>query len=117
MASWPGTLPATPLLRGYAESPPDLTIRTQMDQGPAKIRRRFTAAPRPMRFAFNMTTAQIAILDTFYVTTLSGGALTFTFTNPRTAATDTYRFLSPPTYTPWSGSYWRVELDLEIVAA
>ena len=114
MAAWPATLPQSPLVEGYSEETPDLVVRTSMDEGPAKIRRRFTANVRNITHNYLLTQAQVATLDTFFVTTLAGGALTFTFINPRTAATDTYRFRSQPTYVPVSGSLWRTRLDLEI---
>ncbi len=45
MATWPATLPA-PALSSLRETPPDNLIRTQMDKGPAKVRRRTTANVR-----------------------------------------------------------------------
>ena len=96
--TWPSTLPA-PLTTGYTEEAPSGTIRTQMDAGPAKLRRRYTAAPRPFSLSYRMTLAQVATLDTFYVTTARAGTLRFNWTNPRTGAACEARFLSPPQYT------------------
>jgi hypothetical protein len=51
---WPIELPQRPLVEGYGEDMPDLDIASQMDIGPAKVRRETTAAPYlltvPMRF-------------------------------------------------------------------
>lgn len=114
-ASWPVTLPQDVLVQGYAEAFPSTTLRTQMDAGPAKTRRRFTASVRPLRVTMPLTRAQVALLDTFYTDTLEGGALEFTWTHPRTLAAVTLRFVSPPQPVPDSGAWWRVDLDLEVL--
>lgn len=116
MVAWPGSLPQDVLVDGYDETFPNGKLRTQMDQGPAKQRRRYTAAVRPLRVMIEGTRAQMAILDDFYVTTLAMGALTFTKTMPRTLATVTFRFVSqPPKPVPASGNSWAAMLDLEIL--
>lgn len=111
--TWPATLPQLPSIKGWNEKPPELTIRTNMDAGPAKVRRRFTAGVRPQSFSLTMTTAQVAIFDDFFVTTLSGGADRFTWTNPRTSASVEFRFKSIPQYKPISGAYYEVSFELE----
>ena len=113
MADWPSTLPQIPLQRGFSESPPDTTIRTKMDAGPAKLRRRFTANVRPINSSFILTKAQIAILDTFYVTTTVGGSASFTWLDPRTKVLKSFRFTAPFEYVLISGDLWTVSLKLE----
>jgi len=113
MSSWPSTLPALPLRSGFSESPPDTTIRTSMDAGPAKIRRRFTANVRPISVSYLLSSAQIGYLDTFYVTTTVGGSASFTMTDPRTNSSKSFRFVAPPEYSLSSGNYWNVNLKLE----
>ena len=110
---WPSTLPQSVLVRGYKEQSEDLTVRTQMAAGPDKVRRRFTAGVREMLWPLILTTAQVATLDTFYHTTLLGGALPFTHTNPRTAATKDFRFTELPEYRPESGTIWSTTLKVE----
>ena len=113
MATWPVTLPEIPLIAGASETAPDVVIRTQMDAGPAKIRRRFTAGVRKHQMKMILTTAQVAILDDFFVSTLSGGAVAFDWENPRTNVAAEFRFTGPPQYTPVSGSYYDVGFELE----
>lgn len=113
--AWPSTLPDDVLVQGYAESFPNLVVRTPMDAGPAQTRRRYTAAVRPLRVTIPLTRAQVALLDTFYTDTLEGGALEFTWTHPRTQSVVTLRFVSPPQPVPDSGAWWRAELDLEVL--
>jgi len=113
MPTWPSSLPQSPLVSGFAETPPMTSLRTEMDQGPAKVRQRTTAGIRKLQMSFNMTKAQIATLDTFYNTTISGGALKFDFTHPRTASTVSVRIVNPPSYAPINGEYYSVGLELE----
>lgn len=113
MSTWPGTLPQEFLQRGASETAPNLIIRTNMDAGPAKVRRRFTAEVRPIQGNLLLTTAQVATLDTFFVTTVKGGSLAFDWVNQRTAASESFRFVGIPTYTKMSGDFYEVTLKLE----
>ena len=45
MTAWPSSLPDHVLQQGHNESLANVTSRSQMDAGPAKVRRRFTAGP------------------------------------------------------------------------
>ncbi len=109
MANWP-TLPK-PIQSGYQETPPDLTIRTTMDTGPVKVRRRFTAGYRIFSLTYHLTKSEATTLDNFYVTTTMGGAIEFTWTNPRTDASCTARFVSAPIYT---NSDYEVDAKVQI---
>jgi hypothetical protein len=116
MPTWPVSLPAAPMVQGLKESVPNTVIRTPMETGPPKLRQRFTAGVRPLTLPFLLTKAQVATLDTFYVTTLKGGSLTFDGLNhPRTgAAVSTWAFVKPPEYTPLGPDAWQTQLELEI---
>lgn len=114
MATWPATLPSSPLADGFNEQPPNLAIRTDMDAGPAKVRRRFTAGVRPMTVMFLLTKAQVATLDEFYTSTLSGGTIRFDWTHPRTGSAVEFRFTAPPEYRADS-DLWQVTMSLEIM--
>ena len=81
---WPASLPQAPLVAGWGEPGGPNVIRTPMDKGPAKQRRR-SAKPRPMSVSFMMTAAQLATFETFVNDTLRGTAR-FGFTHPRTKA-------------------------------
>ena len=94
------------------ETPPDTTLETQMDAGPPKARRRFSAGIRKLDMKMIMTAAQVATLDAFYVTTLSGGALTFDYAHPRTGATETYR-IGALSYTHRGPSVYIVNFQLK----
>lgn len=116
MAAWPGTLPQVPLANGFQEVHPELSLRTNMDVGPAKVRRRQTAGVVTMVCPFRLTTAQRATLVTFWQTTLAGGSLTFTWVHPITSAVITCRMVNPPQFAPLSrGMYWGTTMQIEIL--
>lgn len=111
--TWPSSLPG-PLQDGYGEAPPDTTVRTKMDAGPDKIRRRYTAAPRPFSLRFHLTRDEVATLDAFYVTTSRSGSLRFNWTHPRTGAACEARFLSAPKYAP-DGPEASAAVEIEVM--
>lgn len=111
--SWP--LADEVLLDGYDEAFPDLLLRTQMDAPIAKVRRRFTAVAVPLRCAIPASTDDVSTLETFFLTTLSGGSLSFSWVHPRKGTSVTMRFVSPPRPAPLGGDRWSVALDLEIL--
>lgn len=83
--TWPITLPQTPLAGSFSESVGFNYIRSPMDAGPAKIRKRSNQAS-PMSMAFIMNNTQLGYLKTFVETTISGVAR-FYFDHPRTGET------------------------------
>lgn len=121
MAVWPGSLPQRMLLNpGVNDSPPDTRLETQMDAGPAKVRNRYTAGPRPIRGAVGLTLTQRATLETFFTTTLKNGADRFDWIHPTTGAAATFRFKKSGegpgiVYRQAEPDYVVAELTLEIV--
>lgn len=112
--TWPNTLPQDFLIEGYSESPPDNLIRQPMEIGPEKVRRRQTSAIQPINALQYMTTAQLAYLQTFYITTSYYGALAMDLPHPRTGSTVEARFSKPPSYAK-RGMGWIVSYSFEIL--
>lgn len=75
MATWPTTLPP-PLFSGYELQSGSQTIRTDMESGAARVRRRQTAAPDTAGLRFLLTEAQMQIFRAFWdsASGFSGGA-------------------------------------------
>lgn len=109
MATWPATVPIT--RENFSESPPRRTIRSDMDVGPAKVRRRSTAAVRPVKLSLFLNDSQLDDLEEFY---LDNDALSFDFVHPRTSNPVKARFTSEPEYSLVETMY-RVSVDLEIL--
>lgn len=103
-------------MEGFSEQAPNTIIRSQMEAGPAKLRRRFTAGTRNFDCHLYLSADQVEALDAFYVSTLAGGALSFDWKHPRTQAAVTYRFVEPPSYKPVKrGSAWQASMKLEVL--
>ncbi len=97
MPTWPASLPqAFPI--GTSVNVQDVRVRSSVDAGLPKMRRRFSAAIRTYTLAtdkFIMTDTQQTTFETFYTTTLEGGTLPFDWPAPWVGAgTKTFRFLS-----------------------
>jgi hypothetical protein len=113
VTTWPGTLPAFVLSSGYRESGGDQVIRSTMDGGATKSRRRFTRRFETIECTIILTPAQQATFETFFWTTLSGGALAFDWVLPRTQAAITFKFLGPPNVRDLNGLDMYYDLKLE----
>jgi len=113
---WESTLPQELTTDGYSQSAADNLLRTSMDTGPAKVRRRATSAPRPVGGTVIMDETQLATFKTFYATTILGGSLRFNWVDPDDGSTAVeMRFTSPPSWTVLGGDLYRVTLALEIL--
>jgi len=113
--SWPESLPQALLVEGYNQSFPDITIKSDMDAGPAKVRRRFTAGVEPVSGMMFLAEEQLEYLRTFYKDTLLGGSLRFSWMRPpEHVDACEMRFTAPPTWTRVEGEY-KVSLALEIL--
>lgn len=114
MPVWPSTLPA-PKLGTLNESPPDNTIRSTMDKGPPKLRRRTTANVRPISFGLVLTKEQVQILDDFYIDDVFSGSIPFTFEHPRTLAIVQAQFAEKPSWGESEGVCYNASISLEIL--
>lgn len=114
---WPSTLPQKPD-QNYSEASGVLILRTSMDSGPAKQRRR-GERPESMQVVFHMSTAQVSTLDTFVKDTLKGTAR-FGFPHPRLGSIVEVRVVPQSDGILYSTSYimpelWSVSLQLEVL--
>jgi hypothetical protein len=95
-AVWPPALPQSPRLEDLQETPPSLAIRTSMDVGPAKVRRRAVAGVTTWTMSLIVTAAQrIALLD-FFTDVCEAGAVPFDWKNPSTGVPASFRWVGVP---------------------
>lgn len=95
MVAWPASIPASCWRADdFTQTPADVTLRTSMDAGPAKVRKRFTANVSPRGGSLLLTSDQAADLLAFYNT--YGGFTAFDWVDPVTGAYASMRFVSPP---------------------
>lgn len=120
MATWPGALPQDQFI-GLNDTRQPAVVRSQPDTGPAKMRRRFTAAPRFLTVPIVLDGSQRQTFDTFFITTIKEGSLTFDWEDPVDDTTVTFRFRTPPRFELVVGDsdvnkrVWRTNMELEIL--
>ncbi len=111
---WPVDLPDLTILQGFKETLPKLVIRTPMDAGPAKRRRRFTTNVTPISLTMALTIAEYEIFTDFFVNTTAGGALSFDWVHPVTGSPITFAFADEPDISADGPQTLRVTMKLEI---
>lgn len=114
VSAWPSGLPDELLQPGYSQSSPDTALKTEMEVGPAKVRRRATAQPYPVKGILKLTESELGTLRTFYETTLIGGSLRFSHKDPVSLTAKELRFTAPPSWT-MSNGFYVVQLEFEIL--
>jgi hypothetical protein len=109
---WPDYLPAGLILNGLSKQPQSNVIRTAMDAGPKKARRRYTA--RAVRFSGKqvMSQGELEDFEQFYHIALADGVLRFNFTDPVTFQTAEFRFTEDYTAGAVDGLF-EVSMSLE----
>lgn len=113
MPIWPANLPQRFLAAGYSETMPDNVLRTQMDQGPDKVRRKSTDGVWEFSGTMRMTGVQLESFLDFYRDTLKEVAK-FNFPHPRKGTPIMVRFAKAPSYQPVSASGpWDVSIAIE----
>jgi hypothetical protein len=87
-------------------------IRTEMDAGPAKARRRYTVVSKTFSGKLFLSASQRLVLEQFYRAALADGVLRFNFTNPQTLETQEFRFTEDYTETSLDGGF-EIAISLE----
>jgi hypothetical protein len=87
-----------------------------MDLGPPKTRRVASTGVRHIEVTYEMTGAQVAELDDFYLTTLQSGTLPFMGIHPRTGQ-QVKAMMTEPEYQPRGGDEWYASFVLQVLAA
>lgn len=113
--AWPYSLPDALLVDGFRGEFARTKIRTEMDAGPAKQRRRFTASVQPISGTIEVTSDQLERLQRFHDVECSGGSGEFTWAHPVTRDPVRMRFVSEPSYSALGGGYFRADLSLEVM--
>lgn len=118
MATFPATLPA-PLAAGYAVRPREQTIRTDMDVGAARVRRRSTARLDNVPVGWSFSDAQAQVFRAWFddPTEAAGGAAWFgvslKIATGGSVAVEA-RFMAAPSFEFQGADRWRVSAELEV---
>ena len=111
--SWPNTLPQQFLREGFGGTSPDNLIASEMSIGPAKVRRRSTAAAWPLSGIMVMTDAQFTRFEEFVDDDIASRSKAFYFPHPRGGAPILVRMPKPYRWEA-EGIEWRVSFELEV---
>lgn len=114
MPTYPATLPK-PRIDGMTETRGNNIIRTQMDAGAPKQRRRYTKQIDQWQFNIIVDATQMAAFEAFFDTQLQDGQFSFDWTHPRLGTTVTARFVQPPSYTFLGNNKTQINHVLEIL--
>ncbi|MCL2272407.1 MAG: hypothetical protein FWC19_06365 [Treponema sp.] len=109
---WPESLPADFLAEGLSIQPQSNVIRTKMDAGPQKARRRYTARTVNFSGKQRFDNVELTIFKRFYNTVLADGVLRFNYKDPLTNQLAEFRFTEDYTCAE-IGGLWEVTLPLE----
>jgi hypothetical protein len=117
MATWPASLPQSLQVTGFQESYQNQVLRSEMEAGPPKQRRRFSATTDKVAGQIIVTKAQLSTFNSFWDGDIAGGALAFDWQHPITGNPASMRFVEPFNVRLAQGSNdeYVVELKLEIL--
>lgn len=116
MATWPASLPAA-LASGYTLEAGVNTVRTDMDSGSPRVRRRSTSAADLVTLAWLMTPAQMMAFRAFWATDLYSGAAWIGMPvkdgRAALAVTREVRFIAP-FKADYAAGNWQVSAQVEV---
>jgi hypothetical protein len=114
--AWSTGVPTDIVKSSYQAKRQDGTLRTDMETGLPKVRRRFTAVVKSFEGSIIMTQAELTTFESWFDNVIGFGALTFMFPHPITQVSTEMRFI---------GSYkeaqdedtmdFEVQLEFEII--
>lgn len=110
--TWPTTIPKILRLEGLSGQRKSGVVRTNMDAGPQKARRRYTVATKEFTGSVVLTESQRQTLENWYDVVLGGGVLRFVMKDPQTLQEAEFRFLEDYTEESSDG-LWIISMKLE----
>lgn len=116
MANWPALLPR-PVMSGYKYRNEKNFLRTQMETGPARQRRRYTSVITEVDATFKFTHPQLALFESFFTNTLNDGVDWFQLAMVSGAGETVVdvRFKEPPEAAALAnGNMWSLTAKVEI---
>lgn len=109
---WPKELPQVLMSDGLSATKKNCIVRTEMDAGPVKQRRRYTVATKEFTGSIICNEEQRLRLERFYDEEIGSGALRFVMRDSQTLKPAEFRFLEAPTEDNADG-LWKITLKLE----
>lgn len=116
---WPSGLPNWQL-PGYAHQPQDRYATVRWGAGASRRRRLYTTAPQDVQAGLYLSTAQAALLDSFFEDGLLAGERAFAAPFQSLDASVKWfeaRFTQPLEWAPQPGLRWQVQARLRLTGA
>jgi hypothetical protein len=118
--AWPtaNSFPPKAYSISHVEHAKKARIRTKMDTGPAKLRKRATAVPKEFDIELRVNKAQLGTWDDWWENTSAAdyGTEEITWLHPRKDTEAVFRFVTEPVYTALSGDkLWTITFRMEIM--
>ena len=110
---WPVSLPQVMRLDGLSGKKKSNVIRTEMDAGPVKARRRYSVTTKAFEGSVILSETQRAVLEDWYDNTLGNGTLRFAMKDPQTLTVCEFRFTDDYTEEQTGDGLWKINLSLE----
>ena len=107
---WPAGLQQKVNQQGFEKAIGSTKIRTEVDVGPAKVRRRYTRGVDNYRVTMNIDRSDIPDFEEFYDIDLNGGVLPFDFENPITGTTQEFRMVDDPRIVNIGGNAFQISM-------
>ncbi len=116
-AAWPDTLPL-PTIEGYGIRPGEAILRTEMEAGPARQRRRFTNTPSRITARWVMRAEQFLLFESWYRWAAAEGGAWFEIDllGGLGLLAQEARFTRQFEARPYRGRLWEVTSELEVRA-
>jgi len=96
----------------FREILPNPSIRSEMDSGDPKTRRRFSAVPRQFSASIECDDAEYALFYTFYTTAVYGDALPFDWVHPIERTLMTFKFNGEISRVVRGGQTYRLSFNM-----
>ncbi len=109
--AWPINVPQ--FAESWNETDQPVTVRTNMDVGPPKVRRRYTGPIANIKVQFVGLHQDWVNLKAFFDVDLQGGVLFHTFYNPILGMNQDFRFITPPALTNISALGVQIDCEWE----
>ena len=113
MADWPSSLPDFNV-DGFGQEDQDPVVRFSTEAGPEHTRRRYTAVTTRVSTTLALTRSEVATLLSFFRSTISYGAVPFTWEDPLTESSVEMKIRNPPNISGGPDNF-SVRLNLEIM--
>jgi len=113
LQQWPASITEDVQINGFSQKARENTIRSSVEAGVDKIRRRYTTPIVEIKFNRWFTFEQYETIENFYNITTAGGVFPFTFPDPATNEVYVYRFLTSPSYSALGGLHYQVSFSFE----